>query len=147
MPNKPIANMGALMGYSTTGAGEYTNLYSITSVPDLGGDNEQIDVTTIYDSKRVNMPGVESSDDLEFGGLRGKYGPPDAEDSALIDEYETLSKLDEKTAYYWQIKYSDGSAHKWSAYPKVRQSGFAVNEAIGYTLVLTTNSKIEYTPA
>jgi len=147
MANKPISNIGILLSYATSESGSYINLYSITSIPELGGDNEQIDVTTIFDSKRANMPGVESSDDLTFAGNRGKYGAPDAQESALVDEYAALEALDEKTALYWKLTYPDGSSHKWSAYPKVRQAAVEVNSAVGYNLTLTTNSKIEFTPA
>lgn len=143
--NEPISNIGALLSYSTTATGTYTSLYSITSVPDLGGDPEQIDVTTIYDSQRKNIPGVEANDNLEFNGLRGKFGAPTAAASALVDEYAVLDALDNDTAYYWKLTYPDGSTHTWGAYPRVRQNGFGVNEALGYTLTLTVNTDITFT--
>lgn len=143
--NAPISNIGALLSYSTSSSGTYTPLYSITSVPDLGGDPEQIDVTTIYDGMRKNIPGVKGNDNMEFNGLRGKWGAPNAQTSALVDEYGALAALSETTAYYWKLTYPDGSTHTWGAYPRVRQNGFGVNEALGYTLVLTVITDITYT--
>lgn len=145
--NEPISNIGALLSYSSTAEGTYTNLYGITSVPDLGGDPEQIDVTTIYDSKRKNIPGVEANDNLEFNGLRGKFGPPNAAANALVDEYAALSAMPANTAKYWKLTYPDGSSHSWGAYPRVRQNGFGVNEALGYTLTLTVITDISFTGA
>lgn len=143
--NAPISNIGALLSYSATSTGTYTSLYSITSVPDLGGAPEQIDVTTIYDSMRKNIPGVQANDDLEFQGLRGEFAAPNAASSALVDEYGVLSALDNDTAYYWKLTYPDGSTHTWGAYPRTHQNGFGVNEALTYTLTLTVITDITYT--
>lgn len=144
--NEPISNIGALLSYSSTSTGTFTSLYGITSVPDLGGEPEEIDVTTIYDSKRKNIPGVEANDNLEFNGLRGKFGAPNAAASALVDEYATLNAMPTDTAKYWKLTYPDGSYHTWGAYPRVHQNGFGVNEALGYTLTLTVITDISFTP-
>lgn len=48
-----------LMYKATTAATEYTKLLDIKSFPDLGGEPERIDVTTLSDKIRKYTPGVD----------------------------------------------------------------------------------------
>lgn len=145
MANKPIASRGVKLKYGASAA--TTVLYSIISTPDLGGAPEMIDVTTLQDSRSVGIPGVAGNDALEFGGLMGKYGAPDALDAALVDEYAALRVLSETTAQYWEIEWPDGSKDAWQGYPSVRANGAEVNGALGYTLSIIPITDFTFTAA
>ena len=48
------------------GASEFEKLIDITQYPDLGGAKEKIDVTTLSDTKKRTINGIEDVSDLEF---------------------------------------------------------------------------------
>lgn len=55
--------------YLMTGTGTplaYTPLVAIKDYPDLGGDVEQIEVTTLSDTSRKYIAGLQSGDELVF---------------------------------------------------------------------------------
>lgn len=47
-------------------ADEFTKLIDITEYPDLGGTKEKLDVTTLSDTKKRTINGIEDTADLEF---------------------------------------------------------------------------------
>lgn len=51
---------------SSTDGTTYTKLLDITDYPDLGGDPETIDVTTLSHKMRVYVEGVQKTDALKF---------------------------------------------------------------------------------
>lgn len=55
-----------LMYKATTAATQYTKLVDIKSFPDLGGEPERIDVTTLSDRVRHYTPGVEDLSSFQF---------------------------------------------------------------------------------
>ena len=50
----------------TKGSGTLTKLVDIVSAPDLGGDPELIDVTTLSDAMQLFILGIQSNDGLSF---------------------------------------------------------------------------------
>lgn len=45
---------------------DFTKLIDITEYPDLGGPKEKLDVTTLSDTKKRTIDGIEDVNDLEF---------------------------------------------------------------------------------
>lgn len=66
--------MAAVHGTSTvdtylmkkTAEGKYAKVVDIINFPDLGGDPEQIDITTLTDHMRRSIPGVQEVEPLTF---------------------------------------------------------------------------------
>lgn len=144
--NKAQSTLGTLLSYGTE-AGSMSNLYSIVSTPDIGGDPEQIDTTVLYGEYMTSMPGKKSMESMEYTGNCGRYGPPNAEDAALVDEFAALYALDRNTAYLWKETYSDGSSVSYRGYPSVRMSGQEVNGVRQYTLSIMYAGDFSFTPA
>lgn len=46
--------------------GQWEKLVDIKSFPDLGGDPEMLETTTLSDPMQTNIPGIQSLDALEF---------------------------------------------------------------------------------
>lgn len=46
---------------------KFKRLYGLSSVPDIGGDAEKVDVTNLSDENRRYIPGIIDYGDLEFG--------------------------------------------------------------------------------
>lgn len=63
-----ITNVTYLMR-KASGESTFTKLVDITSYPDMGGTPEQIDITTLSDTRLRNMLGLQSAENLEFGAL------------------------------------------------------------------------------
>lgn len=49
-----------------SGASAFEKLVDITEYPDLGGPKEKLDVTTLSDTKKRTIDGIEDVNDLEF---------------------------------------------------------------------------------
>lgn len=71
------------------GAGEsgFTKLIDITEYPDLGGPKEKLDVTTLSDTKKRTIDGIEDVNDLEF---KAWYEKADYEKLLAIQESGSL---------------------------------------------------------
>lgn len=55
-----------LMYKATTSATQYTKLCDIKSFPDMGGEPERIDVTTLSNAQRQYIPGVQDISSSTF---------------------------------------------------------------------------------
>lgn len=67
---------------------EYVPLIDITEYPDLGGETEKLDATTLSDKKTRNIDGIEQSADLAFKAWYEK------EDYKKLHDLETAGNLD-----------------------------------------------------
>lgn len=67
--------------------GDFTKLIDITEYPDLGGPKEKLDVTTLSDTKKRTIDGIEDVNDLEF---KAWYEKADYEKLLAIQESGTL---------------------------------------------------------
>lgn len=146
--NEPFSTIGIQLSYGTTKDGATQNkLYSIYSMPEMEGDPEQIDVTTLADGSRRYIPGVKESEALVFEGFKGKYGPEGAEDAARIDEFATLKAIEPDEALYWRLTYPDGSYHAWGGTVSARSLAAEVNGAATYGLSIMPMTEMEFEPA
>lgn len=121
------------------GETEFTEIEMLMEVPELGGDPEKIDVTTLTDKVKKSIPGVRDLGDLAFKFLY--------DNSSESSNYRVLKALqdNEKLATY-QILYPDGTAHEFEALVNVKMDSVAVNAALTFTAsmslqtdILTTN--------
>lgn len=53
------ATMGTYLMYKASGSSEFTKLVDIKNFPDLGGEPERVDVTTLSDRVRKYAMGVD----------------------------------------------------------------------------------------
>ena len=67
--------------------GSFTKLIDITEYPDLGGPKEKLDVTTLSDTKKRTIDGIEDVNDLEF---KAWYEKADYEKLLAIQESGSL---------------------------------------------------------
>ena len=62
----PISTYKTYLMYKAEGSNEYTKLIDIKNFPDLGGEPERIDVTTLSDPIRKYVPGVQDLSSFTF---------------------------------------------------------------------------------
>ncbi|REK69342.1 phage tail tube protein [Paenibacillus paeoniae] len=110
----------------------------LMEVPELGGDPEQIDVTTLKDGVRKYIPGVKDLGDLSFQFLYDNSGP--------TSNFRVLKGFqDEGTAVPFKVEYPDGTAHEFSAMVNVKMDSSAVNAALQFTASFFLQSDITVT--
>jgi len=61
------ATMGTYLMYKASGSSEFTKLVDIKNFPDLGGEPERVDVTTLSDRVRKYAMGVQDLASFTFG--------------------------------------------------------------------------------
>ena len=138
-----IASKGCKIKYGADAA--TTVLWSISSIPELEGAPENIDVTPITYGSRVYVPGVKSTEPFEFNGFRGKYGDPSSgTEEGYVDEFAALKAIDGQLTN-WELEWPDGSKHTWSGTPTTRAAAAEVNDGLGYVLNIMPSTEVKYT--
>ena len=118
------------------GTSTFVKLTDITSVPDLGGAPEQIDITTLSDRKQKNMNGIQSVSSHEFGAWY---------DDAVYDELQSIMDADyDKTSASeldtYQVWIGDngvGGKFEWQGKLSVYVGGYESNPAIPMTITIS----------
>lgn len=97
---------------------ELTNLQEI---PDLGGEAESVEVTTLADAAHMYINGLLNyGDSLAFKFLYDKT------------QFTTLNALDDEEQ--WKVELPDGATCSFSGACSVKLDGAGVNAALTYTL-------------
>lgn len=129
-----ILSKETTLSYSTTGS-SYTVIEHLMEVPELGGDPEKVEVTTLADSVKKYIPGIRDLGDLAFKFLYDNSG----ENS----NYRILRGLQEaNTVANFKVEYPDGTAHTFSAYVNVKMDAATVNAAMTFTASMSLQSDI-----
>ena len=107
----------------------FVELLDLQEIPDLGGDTEAIDVTTLADAAFRYTDGlINYGDSLAFKFLYEKT------------QFTTLEALDK--AVEWKVELPDGTSCTFTATSRVKLNGVGVNAALTYTLNLKPNSEM-----
>ena len=111
---------GIKLSYKASG-GSYVELTDLQEIPDLGGDKESIEITTLADSAHVYTDGlINYGDSLAFKFLYAK------------EQFTTLSGLNNVTE--WKVELPDSASCTFSGKCSVKLDGVGVNSALTYTL-------------
>lgn len=126
-----------LMYKANSTATTYTKLIDIKSFPDLGGDPERLDATTLSDKMRVYIEGIRDTSELQF---EANY------DKAKYSEIKALEGKKMPFAVFFGASASgpDGTDGKfcWEGTIAVKVTGGQVNEVTGMQLTCTPNTEI-----
>lgn len=105
---------------------ELTNLQEI---PELGGDVEAIEITTLADSAHMYTDGIKNyGDSLAFKFLYEK------------EQFTTLNGA--TGAQEWRVELPDGATCSFTGTCSVKLDGVGVNAALTYTLAVKPNSEM-----
>lgn len=110
-------------------ADEFTKLIDITEYPDLGGEKEKIDVTTLSDTKKRTINGIEDTGDLQF---KAWYEKTDYEKLLAIQEAETVD-----TYQLWFGENGEDGIWEWSGIMAVYPNTGSSNNAREMTFSIT----------
>lgn len=132
-----ISTYKTYLMYTTTSGGTYTKLVDIVDFPDLGGEPETIDVTTLSDPNRRYILGIQDTGVMNF---TANYTHTD---------YAKIKALKNDINYYAVYFGATGSTpdgsngkYTFSGYIDVFVQGKGVNEAQQMTISIAPNSEI-----
>lgn len=106
-------------------------LTNLQEIPELGGEKEAIEITTLADAAHMYTDGLLNyGDSLAFKFLYE------------AEQFTELNALD--GVQTWQVTLPDGEACTFSGTGSVKLDGVGVNSALTYTLAVKPNSKMTW---
>lgn len=124
-----IISKGITLSYKTGDAGEYIALTNLQEIPELGGDTEAIEITTLADAAHMYTDGIKNyGDSLAFKFLYE------------TEQFEALNALTGVNG--WQVALPDGTTCAFTGSSSVKLDGVGVNAALTYTLAVKPNSEM-----
>lgn len=125
-----VISKGITLSYKE-GEAEYTALTDLQEIPDLGGEAEAIEITTLADAAHMYTDGIKNyGDSLAFKFLYKK------------EQFSTLSA--KKDSMSWKVELPDGEACTFSGTCSVKLDGVGVNAALTYTLAIKPDSEMKW---
>ena len=125
-----MISKGITLGYKASGSeSTYTNLTGLQEIPELGGEKESLEITTLADEAHVYENGLISyGDSIAFKFLY------------KTEQFDTLSKLTGSIG--WQVKLPDNTTCTFTGEPSVKLDGVGTNATLTYTLSIKPNSSM-----
>ena len=121
---------GIKLSYKADGS-TYTELTNLQEIPELGGDVEAIEITTLGDSAHMYTDGILNyGDSLPFVFLYEKT------------QFNTLQALEGSQDF--KVSLPDNSTCSFSGTCSVKLAGVGVNTALTYTLSIKPNSAMTW---
>ena len=122
-----VISKGIKLSYKTASGESYTELTNLQEIPELGGDAEAIEITTLADAAHMYTDGILNyGDSLAFIFLYEKT------------QFTTLQGL--TGSVDWKVSLPDATACTFSGTCSVKLAGVGVNAALTYTLSIKPNS-------
>lgn len=123
-----IISKGITLSYKVDG--EYIELENLQEIPELGGEAEAIEITTLADAAHMYTDGIKNyGDSLAFKFLYEKA------------QFTTLNGLGEAD---WKVELPDGASCTFGGTCSVKLDGVGVNAALTYTLSVKPNSEMAW---
>lgn len=124
-----VISKGIELSYKTTGGSEFIKLTNLQEIPELGGDTEAIEITTLADAAHMYTDGIKNyGDSLTFKFLYETA------------QFETLQQLEGSSE--WQVSLPDGTTCSFGGSSSVKLDGVGVNAALTYTLAVKPNTEM-----
>lgn len=125
-----VISKGITLSYKT-GVGEFVELTNLQEIPELGGEAEAIEITTLADAAHMYTDGILNyGDSLGFKFLYEK------------EQFTTLHGLD--GTVQWKVELPDGATCTFGGTASVKLDGVGVNAALTYTLAIKPNTEMAW---
>ena len=111
-----------------------SKLVDIKDFPDLIGDPNMLETTTLSDEAVTNIPGIRSSDMLTFTCNYTK------DDFTAVNEKANIPM-------YYALEFSDGSQFTWQGQHTCGVPGKGVDEVIEFTINIAASTAVEFASA
>ena len=103
----------------------------IKDFPDMIGDPEMLETTTLSDAQVTNIPGIKSSDTLTFTCNYTK------------EDFTAVNAQAGKPLFY-ELSFSDGSKFTWQGQHTCGLPGKGVNEVVEFTINIAASTSVEF---
>lgn len=124
-----VISKGITLSYKVGEAQQYTLLKDLQEIPDLGGEAEALEITTLDDAAHMYTDGILNyGDNLPFKFLYVK------------EQFDTLVALDGSIA--WQIKLPDNTTCSFTGTSSVKLDAVGVNAPLTYTVAIKPDSEM-----
>ena len=110
---------------------EVAKVVDIKDFPDLIGEPELLETTTLSDQQVTNIPGIRGSDLLTFTCNYTKT------------EFSAVKQSEGKSMFY-ALEFSDGSKFTWQGQHTCGLPGKGVNEVVEFTVNIAVSSPVEF---
>ena len=134
MADNAVISKGIKLSYKASGSGSpstYTDLTDLQEIPDLGGESEAIEITTLDDAAHMYTDGILNyGDSLSFKFLYKKT------------QFNTLTGLDGSIG--WKVTLPDSTACTFTGTCSVKLDAVGVNNALTYTLAIKPDSEMTW---
>jgi hypothetical protein len=118
------------LSYKAGTGSTYTELTNLQEIPDLGGETDAIEITTLADSAHKYTDGIKNyGDALGFKFLYDKT------------QFAALTAL---TSADWKVELPDKETCTFSGTCSVKLDGVGVNAALTYTLSIRPSSEMTW---
>lgn len=114
------------------GSGDsFKELTNLQEIPDLGGETEAVEITTLADAAHRYEDGIKNyGDSLPFKFLYE------------AEQFEALNAI--TGSQQWKVELPDGAACTFGGTCSVKLDGVGVNAALTYTLAIKPNSEMSW---
>ena len=126
-----ISSFGITLKWGTS-AETAAKVVDIKDFPDLIGDPNLLETTTLSDAQVTNIPGIKGSDLLTF-----TCNYTSADFKAVKD--------DEGTPQHYVLEFSDGSKFSWQGQHTCGLPGKGVDEVVEFTVNVVPSTAVEFT--
>lgn len=124
-----VISKGITLSYKN--GDEFVALTNLQEIPDLGGDTEAIEITTLADGAHVYTDGLKNyGDSLGFKFLYEK------------EQFSALNAL--VGVSEWQVALPDGETCSFSGTSSVKLDGAGIASALTYTLSVKPNTEMAW---
>ena len=124
-----VISKGITLSYKNGDASEFKKLTNLQEIPELGGDVEAIEITTLADAAHMYTDGIKNyGDSLAFKFLYAG------------EQFGLLNSL--TGSQEWLVALPDGETCAFSGTCSVKLDGVGVNAALTYTLAIKPNTEM-----
>lgn len=122
-----VISKGITLSYKNGTAGDFIALTNLQEIPELGGDTEAIEITTLADAAHMYTDGLKNyGDSLAFKFLYEGT------------QFETLNGLTGTST--WKVELPDGATCEFGGTNSVKLDGVGTNAVLTYTLAIKPNT-------
>ena len=126
-----VISKGIKLSYKAASGSTFTELKDLQEIPELGGDVEAIEITTLADAAHTYTDGLKNyGDSLAFKFLYEKT------------QFNTLNEL--TGVVEWKVELPDNTACTFSGSSSVKLDGVGVNAALTYTLAIKPSTEMTW---
>ena len=124
---------GIKLSYKASGGSSFTDLTNLQEIPDIGGNADSVEVTTLDDTAHRYINGLlDYGDSIDFTFLYDKT------------QFTTLNGLSGTNTWKVTLPGTNGLTATFDGEPSVKLNGVGVNDAITYTLSVKPSSGITF---